>query len=104
MSRPHCTCLEVRNYRYPKAAEKLGVPERFLRDRISRLPHQRMGENVVFCDCDLRVVQRMFTVIPDEVWELLTPITPEPQPAPAPSLRSIKPAGAHRPRATAVSH
>ncbi|KQW13595.1 hypothetical protein [Streptomyces sp. Root369] len=102
--RPHCTCVEVRNYDYDAAAQKLGCKKRFLQDRISRLPHQRLGESVAFCDCDLRIVQRMFTVIPDEIWEQLLNQQPAETPAPtAPrSLHSIKPAGASRPRAAVV--
>ncbi|MFF0092794.1 hypothetical protein ACFYSF_22915 [Streptomyces canus] len=102
-TRPHCTCVEVRNYDYDEAAEKLGCKKRFLQDRISRLPHMRLGESVVFCDCDLRVILRMFTVIPDEIWEgLLNQQSAEtPQASPARSLHSIRPAGA-RPGAIAV--
>ncbi|MYR58859.1 hypothetical protein GTY54_22335 [Streptomyces sp. SID625] len=107
-SRPHCTCTEVRNYDYDQAAEKLGCKRRFLQDRISRLPHQRLGESVAFCDCELRIVQRLFTVIPDDIWEGLltqkpdeTPTTPE-TPALL-SLHAIKPAGATRPSVAAVS-
>ncbi|MFJ1606937.1 hypothetical protein ACIOHS_26740 [Streptomyces sp. NPDC088253] len=102
-SRPHCTCTEVRNYDYDQAAEKLGCKKRFLQDRISRLPHQRLGESVVFCDCELRIVQQMFTVIPDEIWDRLLNPKPDETPTPSapPSLRSIRPAGA-RPGATAV--
>ncbi|MEU7323315.1 hypothetical protein ABZ682_22605 [Streptomyces griseoviridis] len=103
-SRPHCTCVEVRNYDYVAAAEKLGCKKRFLQDRISRLPHQRLGESVAFCDCDLRVIQRMFTVIPDEIWEgLLNQQQAETPALPAPlSLHSIKPAGAPRPSAAVI--
>ncbi|MFF5968152.1 hypothetical protein ACFY64_31415 [Streptomyces collinus] len=103
-SRPHCTCTEVRNYDYDAAAAKLGCKVRFLKDRISRLPHQRLGESVAFCDCDLRVVQRMFTVIPDEIWDQL--VNPqhaeEPAKTASRSLHSIKPAGAKHPGAIAV--
>ncbi|MEU1853640.1 hypothetical protein ABZ499_31350 [Streptomyces sp. NPDC019990] len=102
--RPHCTCVEVQNYDYDQAAKKLSCKRRFLQDRISRLPHQRLGESVAFCDCDLRVIQRMFAVIPDEVWEGLLNQQPAETPqAPArPSLHAIKPAGARRPSAIAV--
>ncbi|MDQ1018793.1 hypothetical protein [Streptomyces afghaniensis] len=104
-TRPHCTCIEVRNYGYDEAAEKLRCKRRFLQDRISRLPHQRMGESVVFCDCELRIIQRLFTVIPDEIWEGLLNERPAdiPQTPATPSLHAIKPAGARRPRAAAVS-
>jgi hypothetical protein len=105
-TRPHCTCAEVRNYDYAAAAEKLGCKKRFLQDRISRLPHQRLGESVVFCDCELRIIQQMFTVIPDEIWQGL--LNQDAQPAetpqaPALSLHNIRPAGARRPRAAAVT-
>ncbi|MFI9417989.1 hypothetical protein [Streptomyces werraensis] len=100
-TRPHCTCIEVNNVGYDEAARKLGCKARFLQDRIRRLPHQKLGESVAFCDCDLRVIQQMFTVIPDQVWELLLDQRPAETPMPL-SLRSIKPAGA-RPRAAAVT-
>lgn len=102
--RPHCTCVEVRNFSYAEAAEKLSCKRRFLEDRIRGLPHQKLGESVAFCDCELRLIQRLFTIIPDEVWERLLNQQPdETTQAPAPlSLRTIKPAGAYRPRATAV--
>ncbi|PWI16072.1 hypothetical protein DI272_19275 [Streptomyces sp. Act143] len=102
-TRPHCICTVVCNYDYDQAAEKLRCKKRFLQDRISLLPHQKLGESVAFCDCDLRVVQSMFTVVPDEIWERL--LNPQPDQAPVsapPSLHSIKPAGARRPSAAAV--
>lgn len=101
-SRPHCTCVEVKNCSYDEAARKLSCKKRFLQDRISRLPHQRLGESVAFCDCDLRIIQRMFAVIPDEVWEGLLNQQPADRPAKtaaARSLHAIKPAGASRPSA-----
>jgi hypothetical protein len=104
-SRPHCTCTEVRNYDYDAAAEKLGCKKRFLQDRISRLPHQRLGESVVFCDCELRIVQQLFTVIPEEIWEGLLNQQPAetPQKPARPALHAIKPAGARRPSVAAVN-
>ncbi|MFJ5038026.1 hypothetical protein [Streptomyces parvulus] len=103
-SRPHCTCTEVRNYDYDAAAGKLGCKKRFLQDHISSLPHQKLGESVAFCDCDLRVIQRLYTVIPDPVWEELLRQQPaeKPETETQRALRSIKPAGAVKPGVVAV--
>lgn len=96
--RPYCTCVEVRNYDYDEAAEKLGCKRRFLEDRISTLPRQKLGESVAFCDCELRIIQQMFTVIPDTVRALIVPAWPATGTGPeaASSLRSITPSGAIR--------
>lgn len=108
-ARPHCVCVEVRNYDYDTAAVKLGCKRRFLEDRISQIPHQKIGESVAFCDCDLRLIQAMCTVMPDPVRRELTGPVLEPEPdviAPAltavpgrRSLSDIRPAGARRTRA-----
>lgn len=62
--RDYCTCTVVQNYDYDRAAEKLGCKPRFLQDNISRLPHQKLGEASVFCDCELRLIMRMHTIAP----------------------------------------
>ncbi|MXM66737.1 hypothetical protein GR925_25730 [Streptomyces sp. HUCO-GS316] len=100
-ARPHCTCVEVRNYDYDAAAVKLGCKRRFLEDRIRQLPHQKIGESVAFCDCDLRLIQAMCTVIPDQIRSELSGAEPEvtPQPAGRRSLRDVRPAGARRRKA-----
>lgn len=100
-ARPHCVCVQVQNYDYDRAAEKLGCKRRFLEDRISEIPHQKIGESVAFCDCDLRIVQAMCTQIPDQVRQELTDREPRTPAAPTGrrSLREARPAGARRPRA-----
>ncbi|MFD9903848.1 hypothetical protein [Streptomyces sp. NPDC059063] len=92
--RAYCTCTEVRNYDYAEAAEKLGCKPRFLKDRIRSLPHQKLGESVAFCDCELRLIQRRFTVVPDPA------SSARESAAAAPTLRSIKPA---RRRSSAIA-
>ncbi|MFD3978364.1 hypothetical protein ACFWR6_07225 [Streptomyces griseus] len=91
MRRAHCRCEAVRNYSYAQAAEKLGCKVRFLRDRISRLPHQRMGESVAFCDCELDLIRAMHTVVPASVEALVNPPAPSAAPTAVPSLHSIRP-------------
>jgi hypothetical protein len=106
-ARPHCTCVVVQNVAYEGAAEKLGCHMRWLQDNISRIPHQKIGESVAFCDCDLRVIQAMCTRLPDQVLRGLTEEAPKPeavQQAPAaapgrPSLHDLRPAGARRRKA-----
>ncbi|MFJ4469491.1 hypothetical protein ACIP2X_18635 [Streptomyces sp. NPDC089424] len=73
-SRSHCTCVVVRNYDYDEAASKLKIKADWLRDHISGLPHMKFGHNAaVFCDCDLRLIQAMNTVLPPRAAALLTP-------------------------------
>lgn len=63
--RAYCTCVEVRNYSYDQAAEKLGIKARWLEDNIANLPHQKYGHNsAVFCDCELRLIQARHTRLP----------------------------------------
>lgn len=97
-ARPHCTCVEVRNYDYDEAADKLKCHKRHLEDRIGQIPHQKLGMSVAFCDCDLRVIQAMGAVIPDDLRRDLFPEEPDsPAPAEQPrSLHGIRPAGARR--------
>ncbi|MFH7336641.1 hypothetical protein [Streptomyces sp. KHY 26] len=80
-TRRHCTCVEVRNLTYEQAAAALAITsDRWLRDNISRLPHQKFGQQpAVFCHCDLRLIQAMRTVMPPEALHLLD--APADQPA-----------------------
>ncbi|PKA32874.1 hypothetical protein SM8_031900 [Streptomyces sp. SM8] len=89
MSRAYCRCVTVRNYSYEEAAAKLCCKRRFLEDRISRLPHQKLGESVAFCDCELALIQSMFTVnAPDA--------SRQEAPSPAPALTQIRPVTGRR--------
>ncbi|MEU6628345.1 hypothetical protein ABZ905_08635 [Streptomyces parvus] len=91
MRRAHCRCETVRNFDYEEAAEKLGCKARFLRDNIRRLPHQRMGEAVVFCDCELDLIRALHTFVPPSVEALLNPPAPSAAPSEVPTLHSIRP-------------
>lgn len=105
-ARPHCVCTVVQNVDYDGAAAKLGCRRGFLEDRISELPHQKIGVAVAFCDCDLRVIQAMCTVLPDQIRRDLAGPEPEPIKAvPEPpaeigrrSLHDVRPAGSRRRR------
>ncbi|MGY3199825.1 hypothetical protein [Streptomyces sp. TE5632] len=78
-TRKHCVCTEVRNLDYDEAAAALKIKRRWLEDNISRLPHQKFGANpAVFCDCDLRLIQAMNTVMPAEADAVLNPPAAEP--------------------------
>ncbi|MET9321903.1 hypothetical protein ABZX75_17175 [Streptomyces sp. NPDC003038] len=92
--REYCRCTTVRNYKYGEAADKLGCSERWLRDRISSLPHQRIGENAVFCECELSIIQALCSVMPASVAPALNQAAPTLTSAetPAVTLRSIRPA------------
>lgn len=96
--REYCRCTTVRNYKYPEAADKLGCTERWLRDHISSLPHQRIGEAAVFCECELAIVQALCSVMPTSVEPALNEAAPAPIDAesPAISIRSIRPAQGRR--------
>ena len=65
LRREYCTCVEVRNLDYDEAADRLKCNKRWLQDNISRLPHQKYGASAVFCNCELALIQALFTVFPD---------------------------------------
>lgn len=95
-SRAYCRCSTVQNYDYDEAAAKLKCKARFLRDNIARLPHQKLGESVAFCDCELALIQAMFSVVPASVE---TPAESASRGADVPAvaaLMSIKPSRARR--------
>lgn len=97
-TRKHCVCVEVRNLDYDEAAAALKIKTDWLRDNISKLPHQKFGHNpAVFCHCDLRLIQAMKTVMPPEAQELLHPPADPAEPTttatPTPlTLHTAKPA------------
>ncbi|MFM9590796.1 hypothetical protein ACKI16_29840 [Streptomyces scabiei] len=101
-ARPHCTCVVVQNVDYDGAAAKLGCRRSWLTERIKQLPHQKIGEAVAFCDCDLRLIQAMCTAIPEQMLRDLTGPGPEPEQETPPattgrrSLHDLRPAGARR--------
>ena len=98
MNRRHCVCLVVQNYDYAEAAAKLRCKQRWLEDHVSELPHQEFGRSVAFCDCDLRVIQRIRAVVPEAVEALIQPATDEPtQAVPVtPALANIRPSQGRR--------
>lgn len=49
---------------YAQAAERLRVPERWLRRNISRLPHSKKGRVVTFTEDDLSAIESMHHVEP----------------------------------------
>ncbi|MFF4500379.1 hypothetical protein [Streptomyces sp. NPDC001401] len=54
---------------YSEAAERLNIPEKWLRERISTLPHRKFGKFVQFTDEDLRAISDMHFVNPGAVSE-----------------------------------
>ncbi|MET8609705.1 hypothetical protein [Streptomyces misionensis] len=90
--RPHCTCVTVQCFDYDQAADKLGCKKSYLERHIRTLPHIKIGESTVFCDCDLRLIVQLCTVIPESVRAALRP-EDAPEPEPVMTLRSIKPSG-----------
>ncbi|MFE9127713.1 hypothetical protein ACFYOF_20285 [Streptomyces sp. NPDC007148] len=92
-TRPHCSCEQVRNYSVEQAAEKLGCRERLLRDHLKQVPHQKFGDQRVFCECELRLVMAMFTVTPGSA--AVEPKAKSETPA-VRQLRQIRPAGRRR--------
>ncbi|MFJ2818489.1 hypothetical protein [Streptomyces sp. NPDC087294] len=49
---------------YAEAAERLNIPEKWLRERISTLPHRKFGKFVQFTEDDLRSISDMHFVNP----------------------------------------
>ncbi|MFI9204013.1 hypothetical protein [Streptomyces sp. NPDC053048] len=49
---------------YPEAARRLGVPEPWLRQRITTLPHRKMGKWVLFSQRDLQTISEMHAMQP----------------------------------------
>ncbi|MFF7166841.1 hypothetical protein ACFZBP_36585 [Streptomyces sp. NPDC008086] len=49
---------------YTEAAERLNIPEKWLRERISTLPHRKFGKFVQFAEEDLRAISEMHLVKP----------------------------------------
>ncbi|MFZ3595124.1 hypothetical protein [Streptomyces sp. BH104] len=91
--RAYCRCTTVRNFDYDEAAEKLRCKRRFLEDHIKELPHQKIGQEPSFCECELALIQAMFTVTPPGLFE-------EPEQAPTtPELTALRPSGRRRQRA-----
>lgn len=52
------------HFGYDEAARRLNIPEHWLRDRISSLPHRKMGRTVQFTDGDLKAISEMHFVRP----------------------------------------
>ncbi|WP_433856746.1 hypothetical protein [Streptomyces kronopolitis] len=90
--RGYCRCTSVRNFDYDEAAEKLKCKRRFLEDNIKKLPHQKIGQEPSFCECELALIQRMFTVIPPGLFDEPEQITPTPE------LTALRPSGVRRQR------
>ncbi|MBA0053668.1 DNA-binding protein [Streptomyces sp. AJS327] len=51
---------------YEEAAHRLGVSEKWLRERIATLPHRKMGKYVLFSHEDIAAISSMFAVCPPE--------------------------------------
>ncbi|MER7043682.1 MerR family transcriptional regulator [Streptomyces jumonjinensis] len=51
---------------YEEAARRLNIPEKWLRERISTLPHRKLGKFVQFTEDDLNSISRMHFVGPQE--------------------------------------
>ncbi|MFJ6459750.1 hypothetical protein ACIQM0_01535 [Streptomyces sp. NPDC091387] len=51
---------------YSEAAERLNIPEKWLRERISTLPHRKFGKFVQFTEDDLHAISDMHFVGPGE--------------------------------------
>ncbi|MGW5400133.1 hypothetical protein [Streptomyces sp. NPDC003952] len=54
---------------YSEAAERLNIPEKWLRERISTLPHRKLGKFVQFAEEDLRAISDMHFVSPGRTAE-----------------------------------
>ncbi|MFC7928733.1 hypothetical protein [Streptomyces cinereoruber] len=53
------------HFGYSEAARRLNVKEKWLRERISQLPHRKFGKFVQFTEDDLRAISDMHFVHPE---------------------------------------
>lgn len=74
---------------YEEAAEKLRVPETWLRKHISRLPHSKKGRVVTFSDSDLERIDALHHYEPTAGPLALVP-APQPSTEPHP-LAQLRP-------------
>ncbi|MGW7292821.1 hypothetical protein ACWGIB_10600 [Streptomyces xiamenensis] len=74
---------------YTEAAERLNIPEKWLRERISKLPHRKFGKFVQFAEDDLRAISEMHFVKPG------IPVTDD---GDSPALSPLQPSKRHRSR------
>ncbi|MEW2568425.1 hypothetical protein [Streptomyces sp. NPDC047070] len=94
--RPHCTCVVVQNLSVEEAADRLRCRPRKLTEELrkKRIPHQRIGDQRVLCECELQIARRVFTILP------AVPLAEEPQAdsdtSNVTSLKTIKPAAGRR--------
>lgn len=97
-ARAYCRCSRVQNVDYDGAAERLCCNRRWLEDNIGRLPHQKIGQAVAFCDCELALIQAICTVMPPGVLPDDDPGEQQAEETKVPALAAIRPAGARRRR------
>ncbi|MFF3554625.1 hypothetical protein ACFYXL_14590 [Streptomyces tsukubensis] len=57
---------------YEEAARRLNIPDTWLRERISNLPHRKLGKYVQFTEADLSAISQMHFVDPYEYGKTLT--------------------------------
>ncbi|MFC9341404.1 hypothetical protein ACFT0G_25245 [Streptomyces sp. NPDC057020] len=90
----------MQNFDYDEAAAKLKCKPRFLQDRISGLPHQKLGESVAFCNCELAIIQGLFSRMPASLDQAMNerPTLKSAEDSAA-TLRTIRPAQGRKSRA-----
>ncbi|MEU7230064.1 hypothetical protein [Streptomyces chrestomyceticus] len=76
---------------YEEAAARLGIPEKWLRERIATLPHRKMGRYVQFTTEDLKAISDMHFVGPPSA---AAPKTPS-----SGTLTALRPSSRSRTRA-----
>lgn len=95
--RPHCTCEDIVNLPVEEVAQLLGFRERTVRENLRYVPHQKAGDQRRLCPCEVRMLRAHFTVVP-----AAPAATAEPagDTVAVTRLRSVRPSGAKRKRAT----
>ncbi|MFD5510780.1 helix-turn-helix domain-containing protein [Streptomyces sp. NPDC127051] len=90
----------MQNYSVDEAAEILRCRPSYLRDNLSRLPHQKIGASVAFDEDELEMIKEMHRVRPASQPTASQPIPTAEQTSPntLPAYAHIKPAGASRRR------
>lgn len=82
------TLLGTRHFSYASAAEEFDLPERWLRNNISRLPHRKFGRYVRFSEADMHAISAQFAHT--------DPITAAANSAPVTAMPDIKPSSRRR--------
>lgn len=85
------TLISTRHFSYESAAAEFDLPERWLRNNISRLPHRKFGKYVRFSEADMHAISAQFAnTDPITAAAGNTPVTAMPDIKPSTRRRNSK--------------